>query len=97
MHQMYRCLMLQDLGQYDEAARACARMRTLTRKNYWGAFVTSWLEYGRGDLLEALRWSAEAARLEPGQAAPLRSTASTDAHAETGRAGARSAESYRDD
>jgi len=71
MYPMYRCLMLQDLGQNDDAARACARMRTLTRNNHWGAFVTSWLELGRGDLLEALRWSTEAARLEPGQAAPL--------------------------
>jgi len=70
VYPMNRCLMLQDLGQNDEAARACARTRTLSRDNYWGAYVTSWLELGRGDLLEALRWSTEAARLEPGQAAP---------------------------
>jgi TolB-like protein/DNA-binding winged helix-turn-helix (wHTH) protein/Tfp pilus assembly protein PilF len=70
MYPMYRCLMLMDLGQYDDAAPACARMRTLTRNNHWGAFVTSWLENGRGDLLEALHWSTEAARIEPGQAAP---------------------------
>ena len=59
-------MMLQDLGQYDEAARSCARTRILTRNNYWGALTTSWLEYGRGDLPEALRWSGEAATLEPG-------------------------------
>ena len=41
MYPMYRCLMLQDLGQNDDAARACARMRTLTPNNHWGAFVTS--------------------------------------------------------
>lgn len=70
VYPMNRCLMLQDLGQNDEAARACARTRTLTRDNYWGAYVTSWLELGRGDLLEALRWSTEAARLAPGEAAP---------------------------
>jgi len=70
VYPMYRCLMLLDLGQNDEAARACARMRTLTRNNHWGAYITSWLEVGRGDLLEALRWSNEASRLEPGQAAP---------------------------
>ena len=67
VHQMYRCMMLQDLGQYDEAARSCARTRILARDNYWGALTTSWLEYGRGDLAEALRWSGEAATLEPGQ------------------------------
>jgi TolB-like protein/DNA-binding winged helix-turn-helix (wHTH) protein len=70
IYPLYRCLALQDLGQNDEAARACARTRTLTRNNYWGAFITSWLENGRGDLLESLRWSTEAVRLEPGQAAP---------------------------
>jgi len=69
VYPMYRCLMLQDMGQNDEAARACARTRTLTRDNPWGAMVTSWLESGRGDPLEALRWSTEAVRLEPGQAA----------------------------
>lgn len=67
---MYRCLMLQDLGQYDEAVRACARTRMLNRDNYWVPFVTSWLESGRGNLLEALRLSTEAASLEPGQGAP---------------------------
>jgi len=67
VHQMYRCMMLQDLGQYDEAARSCARTRMLARDNYWGALTTSWLEYGRGDLPEALRWSGEAATLAPSQ------------------------------
>ena len=67
VHQMYRCMNLQDLGQYDEAARSCARTRILARDNYWGAYTTSLLEYGRGDLSEALRWSGEAAALEPGQ------------------------------
>jgi TolB-like protein/DNA-binding winged helix-turn-helix (wHTH) protein len=67
IHQMYRCMMLQDLGQYDEAARSCARTRMLARDNFWGALTTSWLDYGRGDLSEALRWSGEAAALEPSQ------------------------------
>jgi TolB-like protein/DNA-binding winged helix-turn-helix (wHTH) protein/tetratricopeptide (TPR) repeat protein len=67
---MYRCMMLQDLGQNDEAARACARTRMLNRDNYWVPFVTSWLEYGRGDLLEALRLSTEAAKLAPGEGGP---------------------------
>jgi tetratricopeptide (TPR) repeat protein len=70
VYPMYRCLMLQDLGQNDEAARACTRTRILTRDNHWGAFITAWLEMGRGNLLQALHWSTEAANLEPGQAAP---------------------------
>ncbi len=67
LHQMYRCMMLQDLGQFDEAARSCTRTRILARENYWGAFATAWLEYGRGDLPEALRWSGDALALEPSQ------------------------------
>lgn len=67
---MYRCMMLQDLGQSDEAARACARTRILNRDNYWVPYVTSWLELARGDLLEALRWSTEAAKLAPGEGGP---------------------------
>jgi len=70
VYPMYRCLMLQDLGQNDEAARACARTRSLTRDSHWAAFITAWLENGRGNLLEALHWSTEAINLEPGQAAP---------------------------
>lgn len=67
---MYRCMMLLDLGQNDEAARACARTRMLNRDNYWVPLVTSWLELGRGDLLEALRLSTEAAQLAPGEGGP---------------------------
>ena len=68
MYPMYRCLMLQDLGQNDDAARACARMRTLTRNNHWGAFVTSWLETAawRPAGSAALEHRGRKARARPG-------------------------------
>jgi len=65
---MYRCIQLQELGQFDEAARACARTRELAPENVWGLFVTSWLEDGRGDIPEAIRWTREASKLEPSNA-----------------------------
>jgi len=68
---MYRCVQLQDLGQFDEAARACARARELAPDSAWGPFVTSWLENGRGDLPEAIRWTIEANKLEPSNASIL--------------------------
>jgi tetratricopeptide (TPR) repeat protein len=67
VHPMYRCIVLQDLGKFDEAARACARARDLKPDSYWPRLVTSWLERGRGDLLEALRWNGEAMRIAPNQ------------------------------
>jgi TolB-like protein/DNA-binding winged helix-turn-helix (wHTH) protein/tetratricopeptide (TPR) repeat protein len=67
--QLYRCIDLQELGRYDEAERACARTRELQSDSHWGPFVTSWLETGRGNLPEAIRWTEEASRLAPAQAA----------------------------
>jgi tetratricopeptide (TPR) repeat protein len=65
---MYLCIQLQELGKFDEAARACARARELAPDSAWGPFVTSWLEDGRGDLPEAIRWTMEANKLEPSNA-----------------------------
>jgi tetratricopeptide (TPR) repeat protein len=65
---MYLCIQLQELGQFDEAARACARARELGPDSPWGPLVTSWLEDGRGDLPEAIRWTIAANKLEPSNA-----------------------------
>jgi len=65
---MYLCIQLQELGQFDEASRACARSRQLAPESAWGPLVTSWLEDGRGDLPEAIRWTNEAIKLEPSNA-----------------------------
>jgi transcriptional activator of cad operon len=63
--QAQRCVALQDLGQFAEAAEACARARTLQPQNYWPLTVTSWLEAAQGRLGEALRWNQLAIEAAP--------------------------------
>ena len=64
---MYMCIQLQELGKFDEAA-VLRPARELAPDNAWGQFVTSWLEDGRGNLPEAIRWTIEANKLEPSNA-----------------------------
>jgi TolB-like protein/DNA-binding winged helix-turn-helix (wHTH) protein/tetratricopeptide (TPR) repeat protein len=63
--QAQRCVALQDLGRYEEAARACARARALQPEGYWPITVTSWLALAQGRLDEALEWNQAALRLAP--------------------------------
>ena len=63
--QAQRCVALQDLGQFTEAAGACARARTLEPQSYWPLTVTSWLEATQGRLGEALSWNAKAIEAAP--------------------------------
>jgi TolB-like protein/DNA-binding winged helix-turn-helix (wHTH) protein/Tfp pilus assembly protein PilF len=60
-----RCVVLQDLGQYDAAATACGRARALQPDGYWPLTVTSWLMSAQGRLDEALRWNEMAIRVAP--------------------------------
>src|SRR4029077_3291103 len=55
-----RCIALADLGQYDGAAAACDRSRSLNPQSAWAYSVSSALEEARGRLVEALRWNSEA-------------------------------------
>ena len=63
--QAQRCVALQDLGQFAEAAAACARARRLQPQNYWPLTVTSWLEAAQGRLVEALKWNQMAIAAAP--------------------------------
>jgi transcriptional activator of cad operon len=63
--QAYRCLALQDLGLYDEAANSCARARELQPKAYWPLAVTSMLMAAQGRLDEALTWNAMSLKAAP--------------------------------
>jgi transcriptional activator of cad operon len=63
--QAQRCVALQDLGQYDEAASACERARALQPQGYWPLTVTSWLASAQGRLDEALRWNEMALKVAP--------------------------------
>ena len=55
--QAQRCVALQDLGRFEEAAAACARARALQPQGYWPLTVTSWLAAAQGQLDEALHWN----------------------------------------
>jgi TolB-like protein/DNA-binding winged helix-turn-helix (wHTH) protein/tetratricopeptide (TPR) repeat protein len=63
--QAQRCVALQDLGQFAEAAAACARARALQPQSYWPLTVTSWLAAAQGKLDEALRWNQLAIEAAP--------------------------------
>jgi TolB-like protein/Tfp pilus assembly protein PilF len=63
--QAQRCVALQDLGEFDEAATACARARELQPDAYWPATVTGWLAAAQGRLDEALQWNEKAIKLAP--------------------------------
>jgi TolB-like protein len=52
-----RCTVLADLGQYDGAAAACYRSRSLNPRSFWPYMVSSDLEEARGRLVEALHWN----------------------------------------
>jgi len=60
-----RCTALADLGQYDRAAAACARSRSLNPQSAWPYSVSSDLEEARGRLVEALRWNSAALARSP--------------------------------
>lgn len=63
--QAQRCVALQDLGQFPEAADACARARALQPRSYWPLAVTSWLEAAQGRVVEALKWNEMAIAAAP--------------------------------
>jgi transcriptional activator of cad operon len=63
--QAQRCVALQDLGEFDEAATACSRARELQPEVYWPVTVTSWLAAAQGRLDEALQWNEKAIKLAP--------------------------------
>lgn len=63
--QAQRCVALQDLGRFDEAAAACARARELQPQGPWPLAITSWLAAAQGRLDEALKWNAMALKAAP--------------------------------
>jgi TolB-like protein/Tfp pilus assembly protein PilF len=56
----YRCMALTDLGQFDEAEKACDLARSLGPSSPWVYSVSSSLEAARGRLDEAVRYSEKA-------------------------------------
>lgn len=70
--QAQRCLALQDLAQYDEAARACERARALDAQSEWPFTATAMLADARGRIDEALQWNKAALERSPNLTADLR-------------------------
>ena len=60
-----RCTVLQDLAQYEAAASACERARTLRPGTAWAADALTWLAESQGHIEEALRWNSAAIEAEP--------------------------------
>jgi TolB-like protein/DNA-binding winged helix-turn-helix (wHTH) protein/Tfp pilus assembly protein PilF len=60
-----RCIALSDLAQYDAAAAACERGRSLGPSNPYVYTATSELEDARGHVVEALSWNAAALERSP--------------------------------
>ncbi len=63
--QAQRCVALQDLARYEEAAIAGAKARDLQPQGYWPLTVTSWLMSAQGRLDEALKWNELALKAAP--------------------------------
>jgi transcriptional activator of cad operon len=60
-----RCTALQDMAQYEAAASACERARTLRAGTAWAADTLTWLAESQGHIEEALRWNSAAIHAEP--------------------------------
>ena len=61
-----RCMALQDLASYQDAAAACETARALAPQGSWAYIASSWLSDAQGRLDEALHWNAEALKRNPG-------------------------------
>jgi transcriptional activator of cad operon len=62
-----RCIALTDMARLDEADRACAHARALGPDVSWPYVASSWLDWERGRLDDALKWNALAVRLSPNE------------------------------
>ncbi|MEO7205195.1 MAG: winged helix-turn-helix domain-containing protein [Steroidobacteraceae bacterium] len=60
-----RCTTLQDLAQYEAAASACERARTLQPGTAQAADALTWLAESQGHIEEALRWNSAALKIRP--------------------------------
>jgi len=55
-----RCTVLEDLAQYEAAASACERARTLQPNTASAADALTWLAESQGHIADALRWNSAA-------------------------------------
>jgi TolB-like protein len=60
-----RCTVLEDLAQYEAAASACERARTLQPGTALAADALTWLAESQGHIEDALRWNGAAINARP--------------------------------
>jgi len=60
-----RCMALQDLARFQDAAAACETARSLAPQGPWAYIASSWLGDAQGRLDEALRWNEQALKRSP--------------------------------
>lgn len=65
MRHVDRCVALEDLGRYAEAAVDCEEARALQPQSKWGYATASWLARAQGQNAQALHWNDEALRVAP--------------------------------
>ena len=62
-----RCIALTDMSRFDEAELACTQARALAASGSWAYVTTSWLEWARGRIDEALKWNSLALKASPNE------------------------------
>ena len=65
--QARRCIAFTDMARFDDADLACARARTLAPESSWALVATSWLDWARGRIDDALKWNALALKASPNE------------------------------
>jgi transcriptional activator of cad operon len=60
-----RCIALTDMARYDEADVACMHARALAPSGSWAYVATSWLDWARGRIDDALKWNGLAIKASP--------------------------------
>lgn len=65
--QARRCIAFADMARFDEADLACAHARALAPESSWALVATSWLDWARGRIDDALKWNALALKASPNE------------------------------
>jgi TolB-like protein/DNA-binding winged helix-turn-helix (wHTH) protein len=65
--QARRCIAFTDMARFDEADLACAHARALAPGSSWALVASSWLDWARGHIDDALKWNAQALKVSPNE------------------------------
>jgi TolB-like protein/DNA-binding winged helix-turn-helix (wHTH) protein/Tfp pilus assembly protein PilF len=62
---VFRCMLLIDLAEFEQARAACQRGRELDPAHLWGPLTTAWIDRAQGKTEAALEWIDAARKLAP--------------------------------